>query len=160
VPRSWIRGVLPPHRVTLGHKDKFTLLVTLNSVLRSTSTAACRETPRLKVFSFVTSYSSFCEERGRVWLHVIPKVSLQFTVLQLYWNNTYLLTYLRSWALLEKLTIMQSFKKFPAFYGTRSFITVFTRALHRSLSWARSTQSIPSHLSKISEIHPLTSWSS
>jgi hypothetical protein len=27
-------------------------------------------------------------------------------------------------------------KKFPAFYGTRRFITVFTRARHRSLSWA------------------------
>jgi hypothetical protein len=25
----------------------------------------------------------------------------------------------------------------PAFYGTRRFITVFTRAIHRSLSWAR-----------------------
>jgi hypothetical protein len=32
-----------------------------------------------------------------------------------------------------------------AVYGTRSFINVFTRALHRSLSWARSIQSIPSH---------------
>jgi hypothetical protein len=35
--------------------------------------------------------------------------------------------------------------QFPAFYGTRRFITVFTRALHWSLSWARSIQSIPSH---------------
>jgi hypothetical protein len=33
----------------------------------------------------------------------------------------------------------------PAFYGTRRFITVFTRAHHRSLSWPRSIQSIPSH---------------
>jgi hypothetical protein len=32
-----------------------------------------------------------------------------------------------------------------AFYGTRRFITVFTRALHWSISWARSIQSIPSH---------------
>jgi hypothetical protein len=32
----------------------------------------------------------------------------------------------------------------PAFYGTRWFITVFTRALHRSLFWARSIQSLPS----------------
>jgi hypothetical protein len=36
-------------------------------------------------------------------------------------------------------------KNFPEFYGTRRFITVFTRALHWSLSWARSIQSIPSH---------------
>jgi hypothetical protein len=33
----------------------------------------------------------------------------------------------------------------PTFYGTRRFITVFTKALHWSLSWARSIQCIPSH---------------
>jgi hypothetical protein len=36
-------------------------------------------------------------------------------------------------------------QEFPTFYGTRMFITVFTRALHWSLSWARSIQSIPPH---------------
>jgi hypothetical protein len=35
---------------------------------------------------------------------------------------------------------------FPAFYGTRRFISVFTRALQWSLSWAKSIQSIPPHL--------------
>jgi hypothetical protein len=45
-----------------------------------------------------------------------------------------LLTYLRSSALLDKLPIVQPLKNFPAFYGTRRFITVFTRALHWSLS--------------------------
>jgi hypothetical protein len=55
------------------------------------------------------------------------------------------LTHSWSWALLEKLPIVQLLKNFPAFYGTRKFITVFTRALHWSLSWARSIQSIPSH---------------
>jgi hypothetical protein len=34
-------------------------------------------------------------------------------------------------------------KKFPAFYGTRRFITAFTRPRHLSLSWARSIQSMP-----------------
>ena len=34
-------------------------------------------------------------------------------------------------------------KKFPAFYGTRRFITVFTSAHHLSLAWASSIQSIP-----------------
>jgi hypothetical protein len=38
------------------------------------------------------------------------------------------------WALLQKPPIVQLPKKFPAFYGTRRFITVFTRALHWSLS--------------------------
>jgi hypothetical protein len=50
-----------------------------------------------------------------------------------------------SWVLLEKLPIVQLLKNFPAFYGTRRFITMFTRALHWSLSWATSIQSIPSH---------------
>jgi hypothetical protein len=33
-----------------------------------------------------------------------------------------------SWSrvLLEKLTVTQLFKKFPAFYGTRRFLTMFT----------------------------------
>jgi hypothetical protein len=45
-------------------------------------------------------------------------------------------TYLTSWSgvLLEKLTGLQLVKKFPAFYGTGSFITAFTSAHHLSLS--------------------------
>jgi hypothetical protein len=39
--------------------------------------------------------------------------------------------------------VLQLLKNFPAFYGTRRFITVFTRALHWSLSWTRSIHSIP-----------------
>jgi len=59
---------------------------------------------------------------------------------------TYLLTYLLHGAvLLEKLTGSQLVKKFPAFYGTRKFITVFTSACHMSLSWASLIQSIPPH---------------
>jgi len=34
----------------------------------------------------------------------------------------------------EKLTSFQPVKIFPAFYGTRRFITVFTRVCHLSLS--------------------------
>jgi hypothetical protein len=47
--------------------------------------------------------------------------------------------------LLEKLTVTQLVKTFPAFYGTRSFITVFTRVRHWSLFWARWIQSTPPH---------------
>jgi hypothetical protein len=36
-------------------------------------------------------------------------------------------------------------KNFSIFYGTWCFITMFTRDLHCSLSWARSVQSEPSH---------------
>ena len=57
-------------------------------------------------------------------------------------NNTYLLT---PWCrlLLDKLTGLRLFKKFPAFCGNRMFITAFTNARHVSLSWASSIQSIP-----------------
>jgi hypothetical protein len=54
---------------------------------------------------------------------------------------TYLLTYLRRWALLEELSVVQPLKNPTAFYGTRRFNAVFTRALHWSLSWAISIQS-------------------
>jgi hypothetical protein len=49
------------------------------------------------------------------------------------YHYTYLLT---PWSrfLLEKLTILQLDKKFPAFYETRSFITAFTSARHLPLS--------------------------
>jgi hypothetical protein len=59
-------------------------------------------------------------------------------------NFTYLLSP-RSTVLLEKLTGLQLAKKFPAFYGTRRFITAFTSACHLSVSWACSIQSIPPH---------------
>jgi len=35
--------------------------------------------------------------------------------------------------LLEKLVVLQLVKKFPEFYGSRKFITVFTRFYHLSL---------------------------
>jgi hypothetical protein len=43
----------------------------------------------------------------------------------------------------EKIKRPELLKKFPAFYGTRRFITAFTKALHLSLSWARLIQSMP-----------------
>jgi hypothetical protein len=81
-----------------------------------------------------------------------------------YYYYYYYYYYLRSWALLEKPAIVQLLKNFPAFYGTPRFITVFTKAHHWSLSWARSIQSIPTHpyLSKIyfNIVHTPTCWSS
>jgi hypothetical protein len=57
---------------------------------------------------------------------------------------TYLLT---PWSrvLLEKLTGLQLVKKFPAFYGTRRFVTALISARHLSLSWASSIQSTHPH---------------
>ena len=48
-----------------------------------------------------------------------------------------------SWVLPQKLTGSQLIKKFPAFYGTRRFITAFASVRHTSVSWAKSIQSIP-----------------
>ena len=61
------------------------------------------------------------------------------------YNN--LLTYLLTpWCrvLLEQLTGLQLVKKFPAFHGTRRFITA-TSVRHLSLSWASPIQSIHPH---------------
>ena len=64
------------------------------------------------------------------------------------WHTLLLLTYLLTpWCrvLLEKLTGLQLVEKFPAFHGTRSFITVLTSVLYMSLSWANPIQSIYAH---------------
>jgi len=61
---------------------------------------------------------------------------------------TYLLTYLLTpWCrvLLEKLTGLKLVKKFPAFHGTRRFITALTSVHHLSLSCAIPIQSIHPH---------------
>ena len=47
--------------------------------------------------------------------------------------------------LLDKLTGFQLVKKFPAFHGTRGFITALTSVCHLSLSWASPIQSIYPH---------------
>ena len=47
--------------------------------------------------------------------------------------------------LLEKLTGLQLVKKFPAFHGTRRFITALTSLRHLSLSWVSPIQSIYPH---------------
>ena len=63
-------------------------------------------------------------------------------------NFSDILTYLLTpWCrvLLEKLTGLQLVKKFPAFHGTRKFITALTSVRHLSLSWASPVQSIYPH---------------
>ena len=47
--------------------------------------------------------------------------------------------------LLEQLTGLQLVKKFPAFHGTRRFITALTSLRHLSPSWASPIQSIYPH---------------
>jgi len=57
---------------------------------------------------------------------------------------TYLLTP-RCRVLLEQLPGLHLVKKFPAFHGTRRFITALTSVRHLSLSWASPIQSIYPH---------------
>jgi len=59
-------------------------------------------------------------------------------------NKQYLFT---PWCrvLLQKLTVLKLVKKFPAFHGTRRFITALTSVRHLSLSWASQIQSIYPH---------------
>ena len=45
----------------------------------------------------------------------------------------------------EQLTGLQLVKKFPAFHGTRRFITTLTSIRHLSLSWASPIQSTYPH---------------
>ena len=47
--------------------------------------------------------------------------------------------------LLEQITGLQLVKKFPAFHGTRRFITALTSVRQLSLSWASPIQSIYPH---------------
>jgi hypothetical protein len=63
-----------------------------------------------------------------------------------------------SWALLEKPPVAQLLKNFPTCYGTRQSIAVFIRALHWSISWARSIQSIPPHPTSLRTILILSSY--
>ena len=59
-------------------------------------------------------------------------------------EDDYLLTP-RCRVLPEKLTSLQLVKKFPAFYGTRRFITAVTSVRHLSLSFASPIQSTYPH---------------
>jgi hypothetical protein len=59
----------------------------------------------------------------------VAKTLKRIRVLVFYYKNT-LVHFLTT----EKPPVTQPLKNFPAFYGTRRFITMFTRALHWSLS--------------------------
>jgi hypothetical protein len=68
------------------------------------------------------------EKRGNGLLYnpaaLAPGINLSYLHLLTPWSSV----------LLEKLIGSHLVKKFPAFYGTRTFITAFTSAYHLSLS--------------------------
>jgi len=86
------------------------------------------------------------KEQSRITAASSVSVPLRFeqiiSIMQIMWlcQHACLLT---SWCrvLLEKLTGLQLVKNFPAFHGTRRFITALTSVRHLSLSWANPIQS-------------------
>jgi len=84
-------------------------------------------------------FVSLLREGLNIGIHqIMSNICKQFswqTVLAWYSSNNIKYAWLlTSWRIhLEKLTGSQLVKKFPAFYGTRRFITAFTRARHVSL---------------------------
>jgi len=79
-----------------------------------------------------------CVLASKVTAHFLPSFLSSFlTYLQTYW--------LHGRVLLDKLTIFQLVKKFPAFYVTQMFITAFTVPADFSQSWASSIQSTTPH---------------
>jgi hypothetical protein len=99
------------------------------------------------VFMWVTEN---VDDLFRKKIYTCSQVMVYSSLIKVFHSPTYLLT---PWSrvLLEKLTGLQLVKKFPAFYGTRRFLTALTIARHLSLSWASPIQS--------SHPHP-TSWRS
>ena len=86
----------------------------------------------------------------RIAVECLLLLSILMTVndLECFASNESLLTYLLTpWCrvLPEQLTGLQLVKKFPAFHGTRRFITALTSVRHRSLSWASPIQSTCPH---------------
>ena len=73
--------------------------------------------------------------------------SIHFRILSATFLITFLTYLLNLWCrvLLENLIGLQLVKKFPAFHGTRRFITVPTKVRHLSLPWASPIQSIYPH---------------
>jgi len=77
--------------------------------------------------------------RIHTWCDILRRLTCLLSILL-----SYLLT---PWSrvLLQNVTSSKIVKKFPAFYGTWRVITTFTSTCHLSLSWARSSQSMPPH---------------
>jgi hypothetical protein len=75
-------------------------------------------------------------------IDILPEMRVLASPIQAYSFNELIL---RSWALLERKSVVQPLDSFPVFHRTRRFIISFTRAFHLYLSWSRPIQSIPSY---------------
>ena len=76
--------------------------------------------------------------------YTINIVHIYYIIHKLFYTYTHSLT---PWCRvrLEKLIDLQLVNKFPAFHGTRKFITALTSVRHLSLSWASPIQSTYPH---------------
>ena len=92
-------------------------------------------------------------QREKMVIWEFTDVFQQHSALLNQWNrNKKMNKILTPWrtVFLDKLTGPKLVKNFPAFYGTRRFITAVTKARTLSLTWNRSVQSMPpSHFLKI-----------
>jgi hypothetical protein len=82
---------------------------------------------------FLVCHVCWCRYTLMNYIGFYPWLTDIFTYLVTPWSTV----------LLEKLTSLQLFNKFPALYGTRRFISTFTSARHLCLSWTSSVQSLP-----------------
>ena len=101
-----------------------------------------RQTQYTHIF-FPLHSVAFCTQA--VWGRFTYRKSKRLPLPLLHYQSQYSL--LTPWCrvVLEKLTGLQLVKKFPAFHGTRRFITALTSFRHLSLSWASPIQSIYPH---------------
>ena len=87
---------------------------------------------------------------GRWFSAGLPKYTNMYEIspsVPWFWTEGLLTYLLTPWCrvLLEKLTGLQLVKEFPAFHGTRRFITALTSVRHLSLSGASPIQSMYPH---------------
>jgi hypothetical protein len=103
----------------------------------------CRLSPLAKIFCAFSNFSSRSSTFRSVSLLYSSSLS-HYTASSTIQSRQYLLT---PWCrvLLEQLTGLQLVKKFPAFHGTRMFITALTSVPHPSLSWASPIHSTYPH---------------
>ena len=104
----------------------------------------CYHTARYNVLSNINEGTeSLLVICRRGWTLMLKQMFKEYFV-RLWVLCTYLLAP-RCRVLLEQLTGLQLVKKFPAFHGTRRFITALTSVRHLSLSWISPIQSIYPH---------------
>jgi len=139
-----------PSSYVLTYLNTYLLLATESFFLRTyLLTYSMQQSPSSYVLTYLNTYLLHATESFLLRIYLLTPCS---RVLLLTYLLTCILTYLLTYlltpcnrALLEKLTGLQLVKKFPAFYGTRRFITALANVRHLSLSWASPIQAIYPH---------------